>query len=419
VSIKQKDQDAMVLCRYGIISPLLLSSDERTVKARLEELAGTIWRLPDGTQKRYGLSTIEGWLYAYRAKGLDALRDQPRRDKGMHKVIGPELAEAIDRHLEEHPRLKTVHIIEDLKEQGLIVGDRPSASSIYRYVRPRRSSEARRPRRERRSFEAPYAGALWQMDVMYGSFVPVKGSDGRQRRQQTYLVACIDDHSRLCCHGQFYLNQGLGSIIDTFSTACRKRGVPEQLYCDNGQVFVSPQFRRVAAEVGTVIAHTRIRDCQAKGKVERYFQTVQSSFLTPLMELHPPKGLTTLNESFWQWMESAYNNKLHSSLGETPIERWLKTAAKMRLLPVDRIHEHLFLLEAERKVRNDGTFPLLNRRYETDWALGGQRVRIRYDSEDLKTVFVFHERRFVGIAKPLDRDANYRLPRNRGKGGTK
>jgi len=95
MSMKQKDQDAMVLCRYGIISPLLLTSDERTVKERLDDLAATVWRLPDGSQKRYGLSTIEGWLYAYRAKGLDALRGQPRRDKGVQKAIGPDLAAAI------------------------------------------------------------------------------------------------------------------------------------------------------------------------------------------------------------------------------------------------------------------------------------------------------------------------------------
>jgi hypothetical protein len=146
--------------------------------------------------------------------------------------------------------------------------------------------------------------------------------------------------------------------------------VPEQLYCDNAQVYRSPQLRRIAAEIGAVLAFTKIRDAQAKGKIERFFQNVQCAFLTPLYELTPPKSLAELNEKFWQWMEEGYNNKEHRSLDQTPLERWLTTAAKVRLLPTDRPAEHFFLLQAERKVRNDGTFALMSRRYETDWAVG-------------------------------------------------
>jgi hypothetical protein len=37
----------------------------------------------------------------------------------------------------------------------------------------------------------------------------------------------------------------------------------------------------------------------------------------------------------------------------------------------------------------------------------------------MSRIFVFHEGHFVGKAQLLDRDANYRMPRNRKKGGTK
>jgi hypothetical protein len=195
--------------------------------------------------------------------------------------------------------------------------------------------------------------------------------------------------------------------------------VPEQLYVDNGRVYRSPQLRRIAAEIGAVLTFTKIRDAQAKGKIERFFQTVQSAFLTPLYEFTPPKSLAELNEHFWQWMESGYNNKLHSSLNQTPLQRWLISAAKVRLLPDNQPAEQLFLLQAERKVRNDGTFSLMSRRYETDWALGRSKIAVRYDPADLSRVFVFHEGRFVGKAQLLDRDANYRMPRNRKKGGAK
>ncbi len=418
--MRTNDPDVAALFRYGVISPLLLSSDERTRSERLREQAAQLWQGPDGIPRCYSASTIEGWFYAYRGGGLAALRDKPRADKGTQKAIRPELAEAIDRLLKDHPRLKTLRIIERLTAEGLITGNSPSHSTIYRYVRPRRQEGgAEPPGQERRSFEAPYAGALWQTDVMYGSYVPVKCADGRRRKGQTYLVVCLDDHSRLCCHGQFYLQQGLPAIIDTFRQATRKRGVPEQLYCDNARVYRSPQLRRIAAEIGAVLSFTKIRDAAAKGKVERFLQTVQTSFLTPLYEFTAPKSLAELNEHFWQWMESGYNNKLHSTLGQTPLQRWLITAAKVRLLPADQPVEHFFLLQAERKVRNDGTFSLMSQRFETDWTLARSKIAVRYDPADMSRVLVFHEGRFVGKAQLLDRDANYRLPRNRKKGGTK
>lgn len=414
------DPDVTALFRYGVISPLLLSSDERTRSERLREQAAQQWQAPDGVPRCYSVSTIEGWFYAYRGGGLAALRDKPRSDRGTQKAMPPQVAEAIDQLLQDHPRVKTVHLIKRLTDQGLISGNTPSASTIYRYVRPRRQEGgAEPPGQERRSFEAPHAGALWQTDVMYGSYVPVKCADGRRRKRQTYLVACLDDHSRLCCHGQFYLQQGLPEIIDTFAQATRKRGVPEQLYCDNGRAYRSPQLRRIAAEIGAVLTFTKIRDAQAKGKIERFFQTVQSAFLTPLYEFTPPKSLAELNQHFWQWMESDYNNKHHRSLDQTPLQRWLITAAKVRLLPASQPAEHFFLLQVERKVRNDGTFALMSRRFETDWVLGGSKIAVRYDPADMSRVFVFHESHFVGKAQLLDRDANYHMPRNRKKGGTK
>jgi len=414
IEMPTHDPDVVALFRYGVISPLLLSNDERTRSERLRELARQPWQAPDGVARCYSPSTIEGWFYAYRAGGLSALRDKPRSDKGRQKAMPPEVAEAIDRLLKDHPRLKTARIIERLTADGVISADGPSASTVYRYVRPRRREAGAEPAgQERRSFEAPHAGALWQSDVMYGSYVPVKCADGRRRKRQTYLVACLDDHSRLCCHGQFYLQQGLPAIIDTLRQATRKRGAPEQFYCDNARVYRSPQLRRIVAEIGAVLTFTKIRDAAAKGKIERFFQTVQSAFLTPLYEFTPPKNLAELNEHFWQWMESGYNNKLHSSLDQTPLQRWLITAAKVRLLPADQPHEHFFLLQAERKVRNDGTFALMSRRYETDWALAKSKITVRYDPADLARVLVFHEGHFVGKAQLLDRDANYRLPRNK------
>jgi transposase InsO family protein len=410
-------REAQALARYAVIAPLLAQGDPRPLSARIAELAEREWPVPEEGMRAFGPSTIEAWYYAYRRGGLEALFDRPRCDKGSRKCISAEQAAAIDRMLEEHPRLRTRQIIRLLRERAILVpGQPPSASSVYRYIKPRRRQVADDPagKPERRAFEAPHPGALWQADIMYGPRLPAKTADGRVCKRPTYLVALLDDHSRLCVHGQFYFSQGLDALVDAFENACCKRGVPERLYVDNGMVFSGSQLRLICARIGTVLSHTRVRDASAKGKIERLFQTVHTSFLHPLLELAPPAGIEALNGAFRKWVEEDYNGGVHSALaGQTPLERWLTGAARVRLLPQDGSAAQAFLLCAERTVRRDGTIAFHARLFETDYALAGRRVQVRWRLTDPGRLYVYDDQRLVGIARPLDRALNARLPRRR------
>lgn len=408
-------RETMALARFAVIAPLLAQGDTRPLSARVAESAGRQWPMPDEGLRQFSASTIEGWYYAYRHAGLDALIDQCRSDKGTQKCIPHELALAIGEILSEHPRLRTKHVIRLLRDRGLLGPDGPSISSLYRYVKPRRRQLAEAPAgRERRAFEAPHPGALWQADIMYGPHVPARTAQGRVCKRPTYLVGFLDDHSRLCAHGQFYFSQGLDALTDALETACRKRGVPERLYVDNGLVFSGSQLCLICARIGTVLSHTRVRDASAKGKIERFFQNVQVSFLNPLLELRPPDGIEALNSAFLKWVEEQYNNQPHSALsGLTPLERWLAGASIVRLLPVDGSAEHAFLLSDQRTVRNDGTIAFNSHLFETDYTLKGRKVQVRWRLSEPGRLYVYFEDRYVGIAKPLNRTLNTRLPRRK------
>ena len=78
---------------------------------------------------------------------------------------------------------------------------------------------------------------------MYGPYISCKQPNGKRVKKQTYLVAIIDDHSRLIAHGEFFLSQDVKAYLKTLKSAILKRGIPEKLYCDNGQVFLSPQIK--------------------------------------------------------------------------------------------------------------------------------------------------------------------------------
>lgn len=402
--------------RYGVIAPLLAAEPGKTLKERIEEQTARLWTLPDGRVKKIGFGTIEKWLYAYRGGGIEALQFGPRKDAGIFRGIDEEAAENIDQILRDHPKLRTHTIIEHLTAKDLLGHPPPSHSTLYRYIKSKRAADqSPEPQKQRRSFEAPYAGYLWQADIMYGPHLPVKLPNGRTRRQQTYLIAVIDDHSRLLCHGEFFARQDLGAWLCCLETAVRKRGIPFKLYCDNGQVFTSQQVKHIIATLGIELLHTRVRDAAAKGKIERFFQRVRRDFLEPTMELSPPKSVGEINERFFNWVEKSYNHRTHSAFNETPVRRFMESSSHLRILPADS--DGLFHVHYTRRVKKDGTFSLHGVRFETVPGLVGRKVTVSYDLREPDRVFVSCDGTSHGRANLLDPKANGLQPRDNRKQG--
>jgi putative transposase len=116
---------------------------------------------------------------------------------------------------------------------------------------------------DRRKFEAELPNDLWQSDVMHGPKVHVDG-----KRRKTYLIAVIDDHSRLICHGQFYLSEKLACYLQALEQALLKRGLPRKLYVDNGPAFRSRHLEQVTASLGIALIHSKPYKPQGRGKID-------------------------------------------------------------------------------------------------------------------------------------------------------
>ena len=83
-----------------------------------------------------------------------------------------------------------------------------------------------------------YANQLWQADTMFGPYVDTGVSPGS--RKQAKLIAFIDDASRVLCHGEFFFEENVDTLVQAIRAAFYKRGVPEQLLVDNGSIYCSP-----------------------------------------------------------------------------------------------------------------------------------------------------------------------------------
>jgi hypothetical protein len=250
-----------------------------------------------------------------------------------------------------------------------------------------------------------YANQLWQADTMFGPYI-AGAKDSAHR--QTRLIAFIDDASRVLCHGEFFFEENIDALIKALRAALYKRGIPEQLYVDNGSIYASQEITLICARIGCILRHTAVRDAAAKGKIERFFKTVRDKFLSRQLDL---SSLEVLNRQFTEWVENEYNATEHSAIGMKPIDRFGLDLRRIRFLPPSDANDELFYAEAERKVKKDNTFSFRNCRFETPVDLADKQIQIRYERHRSGPVVIYYKGQRMGVAKPLDAIANGLLRR--------
>ena len=97
--------------------------------------------------------------------------------------------------------------------------------------------------------------------------------------------------------------------------ACR--GVPEQVYVDNGSAFVDSWLLRACASLGIRLVHSAPGRPEGRGKIERFFRTVRDQFLVEITDEAAVRisGLDELNRLFTAWAETVYHVGYFFSFG--------------------------------------------------------------------------------------------------------
>ena len=246
---------------------------------------------------------------------------------------------------------------------------------------------------------------------MHGPSVTLAGS---RTRRKAYLIAFLDDATRVVPYCAFALAESTQAFLPVFKQALMRRGIPQRLYVDNGANYRSQQLALVCAKLGIALIHARPYQPSGKGKQERFFRTVRAQLLPTLSDADTA-SLEALNRRLWAWVETEYHHHPHRGLdGDTPLDRWAAGRAP-RLPEPDLDLDALFLFEAKRRVQRDHTVSLNGTAFEVDAALVGQTVTLRYDPSTPagRGIEVWHEGRLVVYAKPVDAYANCFVRRRR------
>ena len=407
-------RQAVALFRYGLIADLVnLPPGMPGTGARLRAKARQDYVIPGTTRTRIAAETMRHWLYDYRKGGFDALYPKNRGDRGRARRMPPEIAELLISIKEDNPALSVRAVIDAARKRDLPADVHLAPSTVHRLLAREGLLERRpdQPVEDRRRFSYRLAGELWMSDVMHGPPIP----DGRGHRRKTYLIAFIDDATRVVPFAAFAFSESTTAFLPVFKQALLRRGQPARLYVDNGTGYRSHQLALVCAKLGIALIHARPYQPAGKGKIERYFRTLRGSWLAHL-DLDAVDSVDDFNRRLWAWVEGEYHQAPHRGLdGETPLDRWAATGAEVRYPDPGPAFDDLFLFEAKRRVPKDRTVSLHGRVYEVDAVLVGETVVLRYDpvAPPSRPLQVRHGGQPAGQATVLDAYANTAVRRAR------
>lgn len=429
----ERHADDVALARYSVISPLVcrqLTPDEER-EARAGILAA-VHLFPDGKTRRLSRRTLDTWCSWYRSghtnddgevltdPGIEALRPLPRFDKGVPRVLDNDLVERAIALRREDPTRTTFVLVELLKAEAILEG-RPEPivreATLAYHLRQRRATkrDLRREGRAHRRYEQDRRNATWQGDWTQGFPIPDPADPSKTRL--CHLHAFLDDHSRYIVHAEFYFRQNLPCLEDCFRKAIVHGGIPERVYWDNGAVYHSRQTRLIAARLGTELIYSTPYAPEGKGKIERWFLTMKTSFY-PEARHAGIQSLAELNEFLWGWLDRCYHSRVHSELDKTPQARWDAGAEQARYPePGDLVD--LFLWEEKRRVDKSGCIHLAGNAYPVAEHLVGREVTVRFDPFDVSRVRLYEGGQCAQVLEPqtlVSRTYCKATPKKRKKG---
>jgi len=398
---KEQDQDRarraraqqVGLFRYGLIQDALDPALSTKQRGRLvRSVAAGIHPGPFGVPVRVSRASLDRWIRDYRCGGFTALVPTPRRVTAQTPASVLELAVALKT---ERPDRTAAQVAVVLAAHG---GFTPSARTLQRHFAAAGFTRTRpdgAPLAVFGRFEAERPNARWVGDALHGPVV-----DGRK----AILIAFLDDHSRAVVAARWGHAENAVALRETLRIALASRGRPDQIYVDNGAIFIDSGLRRACAVLGIKITHSAPGRPAGRGKIERHFRTVRDQFLVEIAGAADGVGtrvdsLAELNSLFTAWVEQVYHQRVHSETKQAPLARFLAAGPPVPT-PAALLAE-AFRWAEWRTVGKTATVSLHGNLYEVDPALAGSKVELVFDPFDLTDITVAHHGRPAGKATPF------------------
>ena len=361
--------------------------------------------------------TLQRWLARYRNTGLAGLAHTPRADQGRSRFPEPSRL-LIEGLALRKPAASAAHVHRQVTEvaerEGWAVPSYATVYAIIADVDPAlRTLAVEGSKRYAEVFELIYRrqaarpNEIWQADhtLLDLWVVTPSGKPGRP-----WLTVIEDDHSRAIAG--YAVNLDAPSALQT-ALALRQAiwrksepgwhvcGIPDAFYTDHGSDFTSRHLEQVAIDLKIRLVFSRQGKPRGRGKIERYFDTINQMCL-PALPGYAPRGtpdragqarlsLAELDAAIGRFIIDVYHHRPHGETGQLPQARW-DAGGFLPHLPdsLERLDLLLLTVAQPRKIHPDG-IRFQGLRY-LDPVLAnyvGEQVIIRYDPRDMAEIRVF------------------------------
>jgi transposase InsO family protein len=372
-------REAVAIFRSEVIGALVRRElDHGELAAELRRLSRQRFRPPRSkTTRRYSVTTLERWYYAYRKDGLQGLEPKRRCDGGRARALSDKQRKLLLDIRRENRSASVPVILRTLELDGRLSKGVVSAQTVRRLYLdhgldriPLRDGSSPKLRLR---WQTDHPGALWHADVLHGKSFKV---DGKLKKVRVH--ALLDDASRYIVALEALHTEREEDMLRIFVRALRAHGKPEALFLDNGSTYRGEILRIACARLGITLIHARPRDPEARGKMERYWRTLREGCLDFIRE---PESLHDINVRLWAYVGQHYHQSPHAGLlGRSPESVWDHGAARRRSddLDEDKLRTALTVRE-RRRVRRDTTLSVDGDVYELDQGfLVGRIVTVAY-----------------------------------------
>lgn len=190
-------------------------------------------------------------------------------------------------------------------------------------------------------------------------------------------------------------------------------GLPVTLYVDNGSEFHGEDFKIACQSLGIEVVYCAVRRPQQKGKIERLFRRIEEDLIHQLPgttrsnatqrgDYNPVADACISLEGLWhmlvKWLVMVYSITEHRGIGDIPLHVWKDGVGHYPVrLPDDVGQLDILLTRTESRALTRKGIEIFSLRYNesTDFVRKiinrsdkRERVRVRYNPDDLGSVFV-------------------------------
>lgn len=258
------------------------------------------------------------------------------------------------------------------------------------------------------------ANQRWQSDHARLNLWVREWEDGGWVAKQVWITVFMDAHSRAIAGFEVRTRPPnaallgralLGAIRPKSDPAWPVHGVPEEIQTDNGTDYTSLSFRTSLAALHIDHVLDPPYHPQSKGRVERWFRTLDEMCLRLLDGHMEDVGRTQeaaqkrvrklvtvgfLRDEIHRWIVDEYHARVHSTTEKKPAEHWEETVRLDPAPDTERLQRILLKRGETRIVQRQGI------QFNGGWYWNPEiipylrrEVDIRYDPDDTSALLVF------------------------------